>query len=517
MANLPYPSNYLSYYWEDATERDSYSYVIRRLSQSKQSILNQQAKRAKKSIFKQYEKTGLFTNQDLAMLDLALSQSNLVDMSQVSEGFRPEVLTTSTSTEGLLSAVLQYRQALRDGADYQIALQDLVNAFNATSGLVTEVETYILTNFSTAKTVNSEAVQQMVKVLLSSPRGTLRKIPQNVSGTFSEVSRNTQSLLLKLYALGSNMIDTSSREAIEASIKSLSLGRWNDIQGSLGEASRRLVDSQSIELGLTSIVNTNQILQTRISGRKNVTVRMRTDPLLRQMLEKTQQENEKMRDSFTFSEGGIVSYADVQQKSDKEIVTNTGVVVGGINTKTSRIQIKDNIPKIPELKLQDSTPLLTFLGRELGLQGKTIQKIMQIGVAHGNDDYLDTLWDVNLRNLVTYGALSNILLGYGGQATSVIMQINNDFVPMADFIDFVVDGLTEGQISSISSMYTKNFPERANFVGINDWLSPKRKNYDSAIRRSVGVYAETLMMLSQAKITIRLNQINLMALSNYFI
>lgn len=514
--NVALPSNYLHYYWKNAEESDNYRYVIRRMNETKQTILTRQYNKGIQSIRKQYASSGVFSDEDLTMLDIKYSDFRAVD---ISEAMSTKTIDLNQSVNGassadtsqVLEAWFKLRQSLKDGADFQENLYNLAKTLRTGSpGLVKQIEGYIIANYQSVQSVipKSETLTKMVKALLAKPNGTLRPVnPQDAQ--LASFKTDTRRFILLIYALGAD-IDTTTKENIESGIRRWALYHANNIQGDLGEVARLTIGVMNDEMAWTMLEKLNQVLETTLTGGKTWSVKKHFDPLMTSMLQEAQS-NSSQRSSGTmkFDENGI-SFAQTQQKSDKTIVTNMGVTIGGTQAKTtSDIKINDEIGTVAvkELKLQDGTPLIVILARHLGFQGQTIQRLLQIAVAdpEGNET-LDSYWE-GLRRQVEYGMISDALIGYGGQTKNVIMQINNTFIPMEDFFSYIVNGLSltgEGQIN----IHASGFPERSVFTSLNKWNTTKTvaPNTYSGIIRSNKLYPQALGALYDAKITIKLRQ-----------
>ena len=515
ISNIPLPSNYLHYYWKNAEESDNYRYVIRRLNETKQTILTRQYSKGIKAISRQYTSSGLFSAEDLAMLDAKYSNFNVVDLAEamsstsvdVNKGVRGAV---SADASFVLEAWFQLRESLKEGADFQENLQKIVMALRTTSpGLVKEIESYIIANYQSVQSEipQSETLTKMVKSLLAKPNGTLRPVdPQNTH--LSNLKKVTLRFMLLVYALGSD-IDTSTKESIENGIRRLGIGQLTNIQGDLGELARLTIGAMNDEMAGTMLSQLNQMLETTLTGGQTWSAECHFDPLLTSMLRTSQKNSASSKKTMRFDENGV-SFSQTQQKSDKTIITNMGITIGGIQVKTtSDLTIKDEVGTVAmqELKLQDKTPLITVLARHLGFQGQTIKRLLQIAVAdpEGNGT-LDAYWE-GLQRQVEYGIISDALIGYGGQTKNVVMQINNTFIPMEDFFSYIVNGLSltgEEQIN----IHASGFPSRSVFTSLNKWDTSKTAapNTYSGIIRSNKLYPQALGALYDAKITIKLRQ-----------
>lgn len=516
ISNIPLPSNYLHYYWKNAEESDNYRYVIRRLNETKQTILTRQYRKGIKAISKQYASSGLFSAEDLAMLDTKYSDFRTVDipeaMSAGTINLNQSVKgASSADTSQVLEAWFELRKSLKDGADFQENLQNLVTTLRTGSpGLVKQIESYIIANYQSVQSVipQSETLTKMVKSLLAKPNGTLRPVnPQDAQ--LASFKKDTRRFMLLIYALGAD-IDTSTKESIENGIRRWALHHANNIQGDLGEVARLTIGVMNDKMAGTMLGQLNQVLETTLTGGQTWSVKKHFDPLMTAMLKESQANSSRPSSgTMSFDENGV-SFAQTQQKSDKTIVTKMGVTIGGTQVKTtSDINIKDEVGTVAvqELKLQDGTPLIVVLARHLGFQGQTVQRLLQIAVAdpEGNNT-LDAYWE-GLRRQVEYGMISDALIGYGGQTKNIVMQINNTFIPMEDFFSYIVNGLSltgDGQIN----IHASGFPDRSVFTSLNKWntTTTAAPNTYSGIIRSNKLYPQALGVLYDTKITIKLRQ-----------
>lgn len=518
ISNISLPSNYLHYYWKNAQESDSYNYVVRRMSETKQTILSRQFTKGKTALLRQYGASGAFSQEDLAVLDARLTDFRIRDIGDEMNAASDNQINgvDSADTSQMLDAWFKLRETLKDGDDFERRLNDLSKELrNNTSGLVRQIENYIIANYQTVQTQvpQSEALTAMVKALLAKPNGTLRKV-NPADAQLASFTKGTQRFILLLYALGSD-IDTSSKEAIENSIRRMSNSLANTIQGDLGETARLTIGTMNNALAGTAFSRLNQQLQTRLTGGKMWSAKMKVDPAMADML---QQAQNNMGTSQMQFKGNMIIFSATQQKSDKEIVTDMNVTIGGIQTKTSgKFNINDEVGSINSsemLKLQDNTSLMIALARHLGFQGKTIQRLMQIAVAdpQGNST-LDAYWE-GLRRQVTYGMLSDALIGYGDQTKNLVIQFNNTFVLMEDFFTSLLQYIND---TDVNKVHAKGFPSRDVFTSMNEWNTSKTAspNRYAGILRSKSLYPQVLNALYNAKITIRLNTFFMSGLSMF--
>ena len=520
--------NYYYYTWEDASKNDNYSYVIKRMSQTKETILKRQKIIGKQRIKQQFANSGVFSKESLAALDTLIfgfDLQDILDIQNFSNKMSQINIPTDFSTENLLGGVIDLRSVAQDTDEYLTKLNNLVSDLKKNKGLMDEITGYVLTNFQDAKKygINSKVLQQVINSVLTKTKNGQGIIPptNNPYSSFSNINSAAQSFLIKLWALGNNKIDASSRERIIASIKRNSVGVWNNIQGALGEASSRIIRQDVLNMTEEMYEELDEVLlQTQLTGTHQVSHTIKVDREYETMLKTAIDRGVARSNSINFQGNHVVTFVEIQQKSDKSIVTRLGVTLGGVSVKTGQTRITNGTLKLVEgIKLQDSTPLMTLLGRELGLKGKTIRRLVQIAGATGYDSYLDNIWE-GLERQVTYGMLVNSLIGYGNQVKNVVMQINNNLIPMSVFLDFVVDGLTTKNTNDISGIHASGFPARDKFVELNvshyKGIKNRPNRYLGKVR-SGEVYPKELALLYQSKIVIKLRQLDLTALSSFYV
>jgi len=535
--DLIYPKrrSYIHYWWENyESNGNNYDDLLDILTQSKQMILSNGAARLAANIQKQYRAAGVaLGNDELAAIDIWFDAENnkIVDMGAEGVLKNEAALQSSGSANDemgdILSAALILRDSAEDAVKFQQNLTRLVGLISSYEPLYQELYDFVLLNFQQAKKYGGQcaSINNIVSDVLKASKGTIRKLSSG-GAILSGMKPAVRRWLAQLYLLTDSSLTVSNRADIERAIREKTGNLWNDIQGALAEVARRQGKAEAQELGLGALVKLNEKLETIVTGTEGATVEEKKDPRILQMYQQIQQKSANARSSISFKGDDVVVYSKVQQKSDNEIRTTTGVTIGGITSKSTISTLsprKADGHIIAEMKFQDGTSLFTALERELSLSAKVIEEIIQLATASSNSlsggSELAYMWE-SLKEYVTYSMFMTALTGKDNETTPTLIQINNTLLPMTYFINSVLaggmGGLNRGDIANLN---IKGFPNRKVFYepASTSWVEPEKTAKQSAgYTRSENVYATALAKLYSTKVTIRFTSIDLTLLAGNY-
>lgn len=514
-------SFYLHYHWTSIKNRDSYIGTINLLQETKNTILNRQLSLAKNSLKAQYASSGLFTNEELAYLDAKFDGMEIYDVADASQEQKNNFIatqkdlfqSTSVTQNNLLGAFMQIRHMVQEADEYQKGLEKLGSVLRRDfPDLVKEIEEYIILNWGTAQNniMNSQVLSEMANALFA---GKAIK-PRVIEGNFSQLNNfksDVQKFLIALTAATSKAVDASTKEQLEAHIKKTSNSSFNNIQGAFGEIDpKEFADDAAAKLMsplLQKVLSTGAKITQAGTNRIGFTVKMDNAGWQQFQLAANNASNSSSLNKASYN-GEYLTFDVKEQKADREITVNGTISIGGIQSKTynnrKKVKITDEV-KFDEMKIEDGGTAYTLLLKYFNMNNRDIDRILQVGVAHTTSDdagFLDEAWE-GLKKQLQYGALVQSLIGYGNQTKNVIMQINRNFIPMEDFILYIINQIKADNLS-VRLKGASNFPSRAAMVALNAWRGEK-SNKQEAIARSKEVYPKALAKLQEAKLTILLN------------
>lgn len=514
-------SFYLHYHWTSIKNRDSYIGTVNLLQETKNDILNRQLSLAKNSLKAQYASSGLFTNEELAYLDAKFGGMEIYDVADASQEQKNNFIatqkdlfqSTSVTQNNLLGAFMQIRHMVQEADEYQKGLEKLGSVLRRDfPDLVKEIEEYIILNWGTAQNsiMNSQVLSEMANALFA---GKAIK-PRVIEGKFSQLNNfksDVQKFLIALTAATSEAVDASTKEQLEAHIKKTSNSSFNNIQGAFGEIDpKEFADDAAAKLMsplLQKVLSTGAKITQAGTNRVGFTVKMDNAGWQQFQLAANNASNSSSLNKASYN-GEYLTFDVKEQKADREITVNGTISIGGIQSKTynnrKKVKITDEV-KFDEMKIEDGGTAYTLLLKYFNMSNRDIDRILQVGVAHTTSDdasFLDEAWE-GLKKQLQYGALVQSLIGYGNQTKNVIMQINRNFIPMEDFILYIINQIKADNLS-VRLKGASNFPSRAAMVALNSWRGDK-SNKQEAIARSKEVYPKALAKLQETKLTILLN------------
>lgn len=510
---------YLHYWWENYGSADSALDFGSYLLQAKNTILRNAAD---KFIYENPLGTAQLSQDELGMLDFMFNGKEIPSLGN-SQIAQKQQIEASDGNFDIVNAIMDFRDAVAKGADIQLGIAALGNFIaTSTSTLTQEIQEYVLLNWNNAKqnaTVSQVINKAVVNLKKQSNRG-VRLLKKPSESSFARLSSATQRALVYLYAIGDGNISGVSEKSIYKYLTNLSSQAWNDIQGTLGEASNRLIRGKAAELIGSAMNKNNNRIQSIVNTSKDlVGATVKLDEIMAKTTEAVIRENAKAEQSFNISyqNGGdaIVAFAATQSKSDESIYMSTGVTVGTSIKTTRSLALNDAGDLVAgKIHIQSSTSLYTALIRELGISGTEYVHLLQLVSAQGadgnTDAALDLAWE-QMKEYVTYGMVVSGLVGMVRYAQPTLIQINDNIIPMGVFIHNLVNSMTVEQ-SAYGGVSIEGFPDRNDFSNLARyaWVAPmSRANTESAEIRSSDVYSLMTNKLYKTKISILLTNLNL--------
>lgn len=524
------PPSYLNLYWENFLQYDSQADALyEKLNSEKKEIVARAANQAINKI------NSMFTNDmynnfsynhldknDMGILDFALDPQlqDSVDLSQ-----KPDTLESGE----LSSAIQKLRRNVKKKAEFNKSLEELINSFNSSS-LKDEIEDWVIENLDEARTwsTDNRYISSMIKYFNSLPQGTaIKHSAWQTDSKFKDLDAKAKEWYVKLYALAEEGIklDASSKSSIINYLKNIDTHIFNNIQGAIHEGSSHVAELQANELVFAKVNRVGTYAcshHVEVSGKSKISVSIdySEDASILENLKSIQKEIEEAKDAFSFSEGNgnVVTYMEVNQKTDEMFVSSVGEIDGGVSAKSTSVAGYGG-KKTFKMHLQSSTPLYSLLTRDLGFSGEDIHRLVEVGTAWDNP-HAETLWE-NIKEIIKIEGVYAALLGSNQLVYSTFLKVNNDFIPMYNVIKSianVLSGNKSGQLLTSVGM-----------TGIQDVFSQLRElnsEYyqnssafsggviQAAITRSKKVYAQAASIMYNKKVDIWLNGFNLAVLAN---
>lgn len=210
------------------------------------------------------------------------------------------------------------------------------------------------------------------------------------------------------------------------------------------------------------------------------------------------------------------------RKSDNATITVTEgnvTVTQGITIKKERnLNFNPDYPSPANFTIQRSTPLLTLLAREAGLNNNQLFSIVQLLAAHGSDGGYDSAlvgqWNAAMQT-VKYKAFLETLAGFTNElADSAFYMLINDHI--YDIVT-IVDSLkatTENYVDwAVDSKSIDGSLEYEDYNVFNTWYGDEKMNSELAEARSDFAFKAINTKLYETKIRVTLHIAELATLS----
>lgn len=210
------------------------------------------------------------------------------------------------------------------------------------------------------------------------------------------------------------------------------------------------------------------------------------------------------------------------RKSDNATITVTEgnvTVTQGITIKKERnLNFNPDYPSPANFTIQRSTPLLTLLAREAGLNNSQLFSIVQLLAAHGSDGGYDSAlvgqWNAAMQT-VKYKAFLETLAGFTNElADSAFYMLINDHI--YDIVT-IVDSLkatTENYVDwAVDSKSIDGSLEYEDYNVFNTWYGDEKMNSELAEARSDFAFKAINTKLYETKIRVTLHIAELATLS----
>lgn len=204
--------------------------------------------------------------------------------------------------------------------------------------------------------------------------------------------------------------------------------------------------------------------------------------------------------------------------TENEITLTTTI---GFSVKTeSNIKMTSNSISKADIKLQEGTPLFTFLVRDLGLSSYQMNSLIRLAAGHGSNTIagggqtyssskLNSVWNklvkyVQAKSLLT--ALTGVSLV--GETDTLYFILNGRMFSIGDIIQAVADLAASGDNAvKLSTFKDEESPglKRSTYLSINVWKVPRKKKPLVAVKRSQEVFSKVVNKMYDTKIKVDLN------------
>lgn len=193
-------------------------------------------------------------------------------------------------------------------------------------------------------------------------------------------------------------------------------------------------------------------------------------------------------------------------------VSEDGVTVTqGITVKKDRkLNFNPSYPSPAHFVLQRSTPLLTLLAREAGLNNNQLFSVVQLLAAHGsNDDYDSALvgqWNAAMQT-VKYKAFLDTLAGFTNELedSAFYMLINDHIYDIVTIIDSLKETTKNYVDWTVDSKSIEGSLDYEDYNVLNPWFGEEDLDYESAESRSQFAFPKISTKLYETKIRITLH------------
>lgn len=193
-------------------------------------------------------------------------------------------------------------------------------------------------------------------------------------------------------------------------------------------------------------------------------------------------------------------------------VSEDGVTVTqGITVKKDRkLNFNPSYPSPASFVLQRSTPLLTLLAREAGLNNNQLFSIVQLLAAHGsNDDYDNALvgqWNAAMQT-IKYKAFLDTLAGFTNELedSAFYMLINDHIYDIVTIVDSLKETTKNYVDWTIDSKSIDGSLDYEDYNVLNPWFGEGSLDYESAEARSQFAFKAINTKLYETKIRVTLH------------
>lgn len=202
------------------------------------------------------------------------------------------------------------------------------------------------------------------------------------------------------------------------------------------------------------------------------------------------------------------------KKSDAATISisENGVTVSqGITVKKDRkLNFNPSYPSSANFVLQRSTPLLTLLAREAGLNNNQLFSIVQLLAAHGSDgDYESALvnqWNAAMQT-VKYKAFLDTLAGFTNELedAAFYMLINDHIYDIVTIVDSLKETTKNYVDWTIDSKSIDGSLDYEDYNALNPWFGEGSLDYESAEARSQFAFKAINTKLYETKIRVTLH------------
>lgn len=499
---------YVHYWWANALDDIDAEYttsLVNMWSAAKGEIISQAGSDAIWKIMQQYDKAGMtLSDEQFAIADFIMDGVAIPGLDDDEVGQEGYAENAGVS-EGLVANFTAFKQALNDGSQYQLKLQEMAESFKQDSVLYSEVRDYVKMNFKSAKGIESTSVQNILSQLMSKKDGTLFAMPQN--GSLARLSRFTQSWLVMLYALGEGKINTRTARGVRAYIKNISVKKFGTIARELAAVANQYGQLQAQKKIMQPIQDMNR--QIALSVGVNGKFTQSAD---------FQSANASLQQQISAAKNGI-------NFSANNIIATTGednvqVSVGGVRVLSS-INKTNTDDTVNELHIQNAESMYELMTNKLRMSSFAVEKVIQLATAQSGGGVSETVltgyWE-KFKQYMTYSLIvSSLVEGQQGVANTLI-KVNDDIVPTLSFLNFLIRGINPQGISDYSTI-VRGWQSRQYFSNLaaDSWVGDMSAHSEDAEIRSAFVQTQAMAQLQNIKLDVRLNAVNLTALRKYAI
>lgn len=232
----------------------------------------------------------------------------------------------------------------------------------------------------------------------------------------------------------------------------------------------------------------------------------------------TRRKSEKLPSAVWDRKTSKADFTATLTSTDSETTLTTNI---GFSVKSdAKIKISsDGITKA-DIKLQDGTPLFTFLTRDLGLTSSQMNGLIRLAAGHGSNTKagggkrytaarLDSVWN-KLIQYVQAKSLLTALTGVSvvGQSDVLYFVLNGKMFSIGDIIQGAAGVAAQGGSAvKLTAFSEDEVPglKRSTYYNMNKWVAPREKRTSVAIKRSEEVFGKVVNRMYDTKIKIDLN------------
>lgn len=280
-------------------------------------------------------------------------------------------------------------------------------------------------------------------------------------------------------------------------------GLLRNVNASLEEttAAKALVNSFTEVAKKLDNVNSS-LIKGKVIGSKNhsVDISFTEDENYKKLLEQAKRSEHSLG---TKRYKGDVAITFGDKNSSAEILMTASV------KSFKDISFKNaEVGKNVSIKLQDGTPLATFLKREIGMSEFEYAGTLQMLVGHAgtsseeesySEERLDQAWE-SMKELIKYRALVNSLAGYG-EPENLFFIANGSAYSYATVVQRVMDGVADVSMTDRGDKSAaQGLGPRQVYQDKSQWKKPETHNFKSALSRSWYAYRDVNSILYKTKV-----------------